>query len=226
MAAVAVSGARVPRMDCADNHRRPGQPVVVGGLDTLRFGSMSGSPQSGNDLDALVCLVGRGDVDAFAALYDRTRTRVFGLIVRLLRDPGYSEDTTQEVYLQVWRSAAQFDPAAGSALAWLLTLAHRRAVDRVRSEEAATRRDLRYGAASGEPAADVVVESAIQHDEARRVADCLQSLTDLQRECIELAYYRGLTYVEVSQRLAANLPTVKSRMRDALRGLRTCLGVS
>ncbi|WP_163752231.1 ECF RNA polymerase sigma factor SigK [Mycolicibacterium helvum] len=186
---------------------------------------MSGSAQSGDDLDALVCLVGRGDVDAFVAFYDRTRTRVFGLIVRLLRDPGYSEDTTQEVYLQVWRNAAQFDPAAGSALAWLMTLAHRRAVDRVRSEEAATRRDLRYGAASGEPAADVVAESAIQRDEARRVADCLQSLTDLQRQCIELAYYRGLTYVEVSQRLAATLPTVKSRMRDALRGLRTCLGV-
>ena len=187
---------------------------------------MSAPPQSGSDLDALLCLVGRGDSDAFAAFYDRTRARVYGLILRLLRAPGYSEETTQEVYLQVWRSAAQFDPAAGSALAWLMTLAHRRAVDRVRSEEAATRRDLRYGAASGEPSADVVVDTAIQRDEARQVADCLQSLTDLQRECIELAYYRGLTYAEVSRQLAATLPTVKSRMRDALRGLRTCLGVS
>ncbi len=177
------------------------------------------------DLDALLRRVARRDTDAFAAFYDGTRARVFGLVTRVLRDRGYSEETTQEVYLQVWRSADSYDPASGSALAWLMTLAHRRAVDRVRAEESAGRRESKYGAASVEREVDHVSESVIVLDERRQVAECLDSLTDLQRECIGLAYYDGLTYVQVSERLSANLATVKSRMRDALRGLRGCLGM-
>ncbi len=187
---------------------------------------MTRSPQVESDLDALLRRVADQDVDAFAAFYDSTRARVFGLVTRVVRDPGYSEETTQDVYLQVWRNAGNYNPAAGSALAWLLTLAHRRAVDRVRAEQAATQRESRYGAATAEPAADVVADSAILRDERRQVADCLGSLTDTQRECIELAYYGGLTYSQVSQRLSANLATIKSRMRDALRALRNCLGVT
>jgi RNA polymerase sigma-70 factor (ECF subfamily) len=177
------------------------------------------------DLDALLRRVARRDTDAFATFYDSTRARVFGLVTRVLRDPGYSEETTQDVYLQVWRSAETFDPTAGSALAWLMTLAHRRAVDRVRSEQAATNRESRYGASTVETPTDQVSDSVIQSDERRQVVNCLDGLTDLQRECIQLAYYDGLTYVQVSDRLAANLATIKSRMRDALRGLRNCLGM-
>ncbi|CDO32067.1 sigma-70 family RNA polymerase sigma factor [Mycolicibacterium porcinum] len=178
------------------------------------------------ELDALLRRVARRDIDAFAELYDRTRSRVFGLVTRVLRDPGYSEETTQDVYLQVWRTANSYDPTAGSAIAWLMTLAHRRAVDRVRAEQAASQRESRYGATNVEPPADHVADSVITQDEQRRVAECLSALTDAQRECIHLAYYDGLTYSQVSQRLAANLATVKSRMRDALRGLRNCLGAA
>jgi RNA polymerase sigma-70 factor, ECF subfamily len=178
------------------------------------------------ELDALLRRVARRDVDAFAALYDQTRSRVFGLVTRVLRDPGYSEETTQDIYLQVWRNADDYDPAAGSPMAWLMTLAHRRAVDRVRSEQAAGRRESRYGASNTEPPADDVADSVITQDEQHRVADCLSSLTDAQRECIHLAYYDGLTYSQVAQRLTANLATIKSRMRDALRGLRNCLGAA
>ncbi|OBI12885.1 RNA polymerase subunit sigma [Mycobacterium sp. E2327] len=178
-----------------------------------------------NELDTLLRQVARGDSAAFATIYDLTKARVYGLVTRVVRDPGYSEETTQEVYLEVWRSASQYDPAKGSALAWLLTMAHRRAVDRVRAEQAGSRRESRYGAASVEPAGDVVADSAISGDERRRVAQCLDGLSDAQRQCIELAYYQGLTYSEVSQRLAANLSTIKSRIRDALRGLRNCLDV-
>ncbi|HUO40538.1 MAG TPA: sigma factor, partial [Mycobacterium sp.] len=117
---------------------------------------MSGSPQMTSNLDALLRRVARQDAEAFAQFYDNTRLRVYGLVTRVLRDPGYSEETTQDVYLQVWRNAGSYDPEAGSALAWLLTLAHRRAVDRVRAEQAATRREARYGAASADPPADVV----------------------------------------------------------------------
>jgi RNA polymerase sigma-70 factor (ECF subfamily) len=178
------------------------------------------------DLDALLRRVAQQDVDAFAAFYDNTRARVFGLVLRVLRDPGYSEETTQDIYLQVWRNAANYNPSAGTPLAWLMTLAHRRAVDRVRSEQSASQRESRYGAANFEVPADRVAEAVIQLDEQRQVTQCLDSLTDPQRECIQLAYYEGLTYVQVSERLAANLATVKSRMRDGIRGLRKCLGVS
>jgi RNA polymerase sigma-70 factor, ECF subfamily len=192
--------------------------------ETLGYRSMTG-PRHSSDLDALLRRVARRDADAFAALYDHTRTRIYGLVARVLRDSGYSEETTQEVYLEVWRTAHAFDSAKGSALSWLMTMAHRRAIDRVRAEQAATQRESRYGAAAVEPSSDVVAESAIAADERRRVAECLSGLTDVQRQCIELAYYGGLTYAEVSQRLSANLSTIKSRMRDALRGLRNCLGV-
>ena len=191
---------------------------------------MTGPAPLSRDLDALLRRVGRGDRDAFAAIYDLTKSRVFGLVVRVLRDAGYSEETTQEIYLEVWRTASEYDPAKGSALAWLMTMAHRRAIDRVRAEQAGSRRESRYGAANVVPvsasAHDPVSDSAIAGDERRRVTECLEALTDAQRQCIELAYYGGLTYSEVSQRLAANLSTIKSRIRDALRGLRNCLDVS
>jgi len=187
---------------------------------------MTRSPQVDDDLAALLHRVANRDAEAFASFYDHTSARVFGLVNGVVRDRGYSEETTQEVYLQVWQNAANFNPAAGSAMAWLLTLAHRRAVDRVRAEQAATQRDSRYGSATAERDVDVVADSAIIRDERRRVAECLGSLTDTQRESIELAYYGGLTYAQVSERLSAPLATVKSRMRDGLRALRNCLGMT
>ncbi len=97
---------------------------------------MSGTPRPSDELDALLRQVARGDSAAFATVYDLTKTRVYGLVMRVLRDPGYSEETTQEIYLEVWRTASGYDSAKGTALAWLLTMAHRRAVDRVRAEAA------------------------------------------------------------------------------------------
>ncbi|MUL81440.1 MULTISPECIES: sigma-70 family RNA polymerase sigma factor [unclassified Mycolicibacterium] len=178
------------------------------------------------DLDALLRRVADGDAEAFASFYDATCARVFGLVVRVLRDPGYSEETTQEVYTQVWGSAAGFDPTVGSALGWLMTLAHRRAVDRVRAEVASNRREWAYGTTHIEPASDVVADAAVLLDERRQVAGCLGTLTEIQLQAIELAYYDGLTYAQVSERLSTSLGTVKSRMRDGLRKLRDCLGVS
>ncbi len=201
-------------------------PPVNGSMITMPESGLSSMRSVTADLDALLRRVAQRDVEAFAALYDHTRARVFGLVSRVLRDPGYSEETTQDVYLQVWNNAAKYDPAAGTPLSWLMTLAHRRAVDRVRSEQAASQRESKYGAANVEPPADRVAEAVIGSDERRQVTVCLDSLTDPQRECIQLAYYEGLTYAQVSERLTTNLATIKSRMRDALRGLRNCLGVS
>lgn len=190
-------------------------------------GALAVTADSASDVAALPALldrIGSGDADAFARFYDLTCDRVYGMVLRVLRDPGYSEETTQEVFLQVWRSARSFDPQAGSALSWLITLAHRRAVDRVRSESAATRRDVAYGLEDTRSSFDQVVDAVATRETTREVVGCLETLTDVQRQSVDLAYYHGLSYREVAERLTVALPTVKSRIRDGMKRLRRCLG--
>jgi len=176
------------------------------------------------DVDELMSQVADGDQDAFAALYDAVAPRVYGLIRRVVRDAALAEEVAQEALVEVWRNASRFDRARGSAAGWIFTIAHRRAVDRVRAEQAATERERRTARAS--VPFDDVVEEVTARLEQHAVRRCLDALTRVQREAILLAYYRGLTYPEVADRLGAPLPTIKTRMRDALIRLRDCLGVS
>ena len=186
----------------------------------------SGSPQRPGEVTDgdLLALTAGGDVAAFSALYDRVTPWVFGLVRRILRNPAQSEEVTQEVMIDVWRTATRYDPDRGSAHSWILTIAHRRAVDRVRSEQAAADRTELAGARSAEVDFDQVADTVTTRLEAEQVRRCLGALTELQRESIELAYYNGYTYPEVAQRLGAKLPTIKARMRDGLIRLRDCLG--
>lgn len=174
-------------------------------------------------LEELLTRVALGDRDAFAALYDSTSSRVYGMVVRVLRDRDYSEEVTQEVYLYVWREAGRFRAEQGSVMSWLLTIAHRRAVDRVRAESSASDRESRYGRGEFVESTDEVEETVVARAEAERARDCLATLTDLQFQAVTLSYYDGLTYREVAQRLTVALPTVKSRIRDGLKRLRGCL---
>ncbi|WP_238016303.1 sigma-70 family RNA polymerase sigma factor [Dactylosporangium sp. AC04546] len=183
-------------------------------------------PQARVDADELLVRVARGDERAFAALYDLVSARVFGLIRRVLRDPAQSEEVAQEVMVEVWRTAPKFDPAKGSATAWVFTIAHRRAVDRVRSEQAGIERVRRVASVSAETPYDEVVEAATARIEQQQVRRCLDGLTDLQREAITLAYYGGNSYREVADLLGTALPTIKTRMRDGLIRMRDCLGVA
>lgn len=176
-------------------------------------------------LRGLLAGAAAGDRRAFADLYDATSARVFGMVLRVLRDPGFSEETVQEVFLQIWKTADRYDPAQGSPLAWIMTLAHRRAVDRVRSEQSGTDREALYGSSTHSPAHDEVLESVTQTLESESVVRCLDTLTDTQRESVRMAYYSGLTYREVAERLGVAVPTVKSRIRDGLIKLKNCLGV-
>jgi len=155
-------------------------------------------------------------------VYDRFGTVVYGLVRRIVRDPAQSEEVTQEVLLDVWRTASRFDPGEGSARSWLMTLAHRRAVDRVRSAQASAQREARAAVAATDY--DVVAEEVETRLDAQRVRRCLDSLTELQRESVTLAYYGGYTYREVAALLGVAVGTVKTRMRDGLIRLRDCLG--
>ena len=173
-------------------------------------------------LDTLLTHVAKGDQAAFEALYDQLGASVYGLIRRVLRNPSQAEEVAQEVLLEVWRSASRFDASRGSATTWVLTIAHRRAVDRVRSETATAERERTVPLGPGQ--ADEVADSVESSLYAEQVRRCLAGLTDLQRESITLAYYSGYTYPQVAEALKVGLATVKSRIRGGLMALRGCLG--
>lgn len=190
-------------------------------------GHPAGQPERrrGDRLAPLLARVARGDEAAFAAVYDSAAALVFGVVRAIVRDPAQSEEVTQEVLLEVWRTASRFDARRGSGTAWMVTMAHRRAVDRVRAEQAAAERERRAPSAAEGPDYDVVSEVVEARMDAQRVRRCLETLTELQRESVTLAYYGGYTYREVAGLLEVAVGTVKTRMRDGLIRLRDCLGV-
>jgi RNA polymerase sigma-70 factor, ECF subfamily len=191
-------------------------------------GANRGAPQplGSVGLESLLERVARGDEQAFARVYDGVSGAVLGLATRVLRDPAQAEEVTQEVMVEVWRKARHYSPDRGSVRAWVLTIAHRRAVDRVRAEQAATARETRDARLSARRPFDEVAEQVAVSLERERVRHCLDGLTDVQRESVQLAYYSGYSYREVAELLDAPLGTVKTRLRDGLIRLRDCLGVA
>ena len=176
------------------------------------------------DLDGLLRRVARGDQHAFETVYDQLARPAYGVIRRVLRDPAQSEEVTQEVLLEVWRTASRFDATQGSAATWVLTIAHRRAIDRVRSVAAAAEREQKTADISSPR--DEVVDAVEARLDRERVQRCLGGLTDVQRESITLAYYGGYTYRQVAALLGVTLAAIKTRIRDGLIRMRDCLGVS
>lgn len=201
-------------------------------MDGMRAAS-SGTPSAGpegaatpaEELAQLLRRCARGDEESFAALYDATSRRIFGLVLRIVRDHAMSEEVTQEVYLDVWRTSSRFDPSKGSALSWLMTIAHRTAVDKVRSSEASRRRDDAHAAATQPVEFDETAETAHSSLEAQRVRKALDTLTEAQRSAVELAYLGGYTHTEVAALLDLPLGTAKTRIRDGLIRLRDTMGV-
>ncbi|NYD56857.1 RNA polymerase sigma-70 factor (ECF subfamily) [Nocardioides marinisabuli] len=191
-------------------------------------GDPEGSPAGGAappDLAELLRSSAKGDQQAFAQLYDAVASRAYGLVLRVVRDPAQSEEVLQEAMLDVWRQSARFDADRGSPLSWMLTIVHRKAVDRVRSAEASTRRDTTYHQHNQPVEHDSTAEAAHASMEARRVRDALTTLTPVQREALELAYFGGYTHTEVATMLDLPVGTAKTRIRDGLIRLRDTMGV-
>jgi RNA polymerase sigma-70 factor (ECF subfamily) len=190
------------------------------------FGEASARADSATELGQLLRLASRGDQQAFAKLYDATSTRVFGLALRIVRDPAQAEEVAQEAFLEIWRTASRFNPDKGSAPAWMLTIVHRKSVDRVRSAESSTRRDNRYHEQNQTVDHDSTADAAHASMEARRVRTAMESLTAVQREALELAYFGGYTHTEVASMLDLPVGTAKTRIRDGLIRLRDTMGVA
>lgn len=198
----------------------------VGAAKRLREVSSSGAGEPRAESILIQC-VATGDQVAFAELYDLIIVRVHAVVLAVLRDGAQAEEVTQEVMVEIWRQAPRFDPERGSVRTWAATMAHRRAVDRVRSSQSARDRDQAEleRSVSGFAPRDVVVEQFDAGEDRVRLSAALQELSDTQRESIQLAYFGGHTYREVAEILATPEGTVKTRIRDGLTRLRSILEV-
>jgi RNA polymerase sigma-70 factor, ECF subfamily len=195
--------------------------VVIDGVDVPEEGA-----EAVDHAGELLLRVADGDQAAFARLYDMLSPRAFGLILRVLVDRSQSEEVLQEVFLEIWQSASRFAPNKGQGRSWVLTIAHRRAVDRVRSAQASTDRDVKAGFRDIGVAHDGVAEEVELRIEGQRVSQALATLPDPQREAITLAYFGGYSQSEIAALVGAPLGTIKTRMRDGLSRLRVEMGVT
>lgn len=194
--------------------------MVIDGVEVGEDGD------SADRVAELLMRIASGDDTAFGTLYDMMSSRVFGLILRVLVDRAQSEEVLQEVFLEIWQSAGSFAPNRGQGRSWVLTIAHRRAVDRVRSAQAAGERDVRAGMRELNTPAVAVEEQVELRIESRRVARALEALPEAQREALTLAYFGGYSQSEIAALSGTPLGTIKTRMRDGLSRLRTELGVA
>lgn len=177
-------------------------------------------------LESSLVLAGSGDEAAFDAVYRATSPRVLGLTTRILRNRSLAEEVAQEAYLQAWQQSHRFDPERGSAIGWLMRIAHARAVDRVRRDQSERDRDVLDHAKQAAAWVAPVAEHAELSVEARRVREAMGRLSRVHRESIFLAYFGGMTQSEIAEHLGVPLGTAKTRIRDGMRRLRALLGAT
>ena len=181
-------------------------------------------PEATSEADIILLhAIAHGDEAALASLYDRYRLILFGLLVRILNSRQEAEDILQEVFIQVWRRAADFDERRGKPFTWLVTLARSRAIDRLRQLSARERLAVASAQEAPPEASDASLE-AYRSEQKEIVAGALAQLPEEQRHSLLLAYFEGLTQSEIATRLGTPLGTVKTRMRTGMIKLRDLLG--
>ncbi len=183
---------------------------------------MQPNPAQTSDVELLAAMA-RGDEGALASLYDRYRLILFGLILRILHSRPEAEDVLQEVFLQAWQKAADFDETRGRPFTWLVTLARSRAIDRLRSLGSRERVATEAAREVIEEVADAATD-AESSEQSEAVRAALNELPEEQRQVLLLAYFEGFTQSEIARRLSAPLGTVKTRMRSGMFRLRELLG--
>jgi RNA polymerase sigma-70 factor (ECF subfamily) len=198
------------------------EAVRIGGLGRMErvdrsTGQLATIRASEKDLVALVERAARGDQSALESFYDQTSSLVYGLALKILKDPSAAEEVVIEVYTQVHRQAAQYDQDRGTPSAWLLTLARSRAIDRLRVESQRRKREDPLEPVEAIPAlmANPEEHSAIA-ERRRAVQAALLTLAAEQRQVIEIAYYSGLTHSEIATKLGLPVGTVKTRIRTGM----------
>lgn len=181
-------------------------------------------PDHSPDPTALMERVQHGDRAAFSDLYDALAPQVFGVIKRVLRDPAMSEEVTQEVFVEVWTTAARFDSSRAKVSTWVITMARRRAVDRVRREQSQRNRlaELQQQPIDTPVQPDAIVASSL---DSAAVSSALGQLPADQRDVIQLAFIDGLAHGAIAERLGIPLGTVKGRIRGGLKRLRSIMDV-
>lgn len=183
------------------------------------------TPAEREELNQLLRQTGREDQRAFAELYKRTSSKLFGVCLRMLRDRSEAEEVLQETYTTVWRRASSFDAARASAITWLVTLSRNKAIDRLRQHREEQLDDpIRLDAlVDDQPGPAVGAETSQEH---RRLEHCLDELEPQQRNSVREAFFSGATYNELATRCKVPLGTMKSWIRRSLMQLRTCLDQS
>ena len=176
------------------------------------------------EADSLLQAAARGDHGAFDLVVTRLSGPIYDLVRTVVHDPAQAEEVTQEVLFEMWRQVTRYDPGKGSAAAWALTIARRRAIDRVRSMAASSARERKNVVAA--VSWDQVSEALDETLDREQLHHCLDRLSSPQLQAIGLAFYGGHTYPEIAILLGVPLGTVKARIRDAVRRLRDCMQVN
>ena len=177
-------------------------------------------------IEELVTAVGAGAPAAFPRLHQLTERRVYAAVARVLVDPWQSEEVTQDVFLEIWQKATQFDQRQGTAMAWIITIARRRAIDRVRSAQAARERDVRDAERTPVLLHDPVWETVRARFDRDTVERALSRITPLQRAALTSTYLHGQTISQAARHLGASESAIKTRMSDGLSNLRRVTAAS
>ncbi len=168
--------------------------------------------------------VATGDRAALKTVYDQTSGKIYGVIIRLVRDRERADDVMQDVYLKVWNRAGRYDPAKASVITWLCTIARNSAIDTLRRDKRIpipVADDALPEPRDTDPLADQLLCAQEDYEKLRK---CMEELNDDQRSSIRLAFFEGLTHSQLSEQLAVPLGTLKSWIRRGLSGLKACLG--